>query len=279
MEDTDWYLSRLSQLAAHRDVMAETPISAKIRADVHALSSVTGREDVVAVAEAEPDIVPTLGLVVGLSQESLKNRLRHRFETTSWRKVARTDPAALVDWLDGDFDLMRLLREQIARDYTLADVLIARAGTRATAAHAGKTGRDVEDAIEAVLDDLRLPYEPRTIFTGRQGRTAPADFVIPDKVNARIVIAAKGFDSTGSKLSDALRELQDVAQVRLPRQLVLAVVDGIGWKSRRSDFTKIVELRRSELIDGLYSLNDLGQMRADIDEYATLAQLERIAPH
>ena len=57
--------------------------------------------------------------------------------------------------------------------------------------------------------------------------------------NAAIAVAAKGFDSTGSKLTDAVREIEEMADVRLPRQFIMAVIDGIGWKSRQSDLRRI----------------------------------------
>jgi len=66
-------------------------------------------------------------------------------------------------------------------------------------------------------------------------------------------VAAKGFDSTGSKLTDAVREIEEMADVRQARQFIMAVIDGrgdgrrppsqaihhgghrrIGWKNRKA---------------------------------------------
>lgn len=82
------------------------------------------------------------------------------------------------------------------------------------------------------------------------------------------MVAAKGFDSTGSKLTDAVREIEDMANVRLPTQFVMAAVDGIGWKSRAADLRRIYELRATDRIDGLYTLNQLGDFRAALQEAA-----------
>lgn len=103
--------------------------------------------------------------------------------------------------------------------------------------------------------------------------TAPCDLVVPDSGNAQIVVAAKGFDSTGSKLTDAVREIQEMAEIRLPRQFVIAVIDGIGWKSRKADLRRIHGLWETQQIDGMYTLATLDQFRNDLEEAAKLRQL------
>ena len=220
-----------------------------------------------------PGEVPVLGLAVGLSQEKLKNALRDRFDTTGWHGLARSQPIELVSWLDAEFDLVRMLRVQMTRTYTFADILVARAGTRVTATRAGASGRRIEDEIEDIARDLGLDYTTRSRFTGRNGRTAPADLIIGNPESADIVVAAKGFDSTGSKLTDAVREIEEMAEVRLPKQLVLAVIDGIGWKSRQSDLRRIHQLWADRQIDGMYTLVGLDRFRDDVTEFAQLRRL------
>lgn len=269
------YLSTLGRLTGHVDPTASTPEAEEIRnaaTDLAQLSAV----DAVTLAkwvEHHPDWVRVLGLAVGLSQEKLKNALRDAFGTSGWVTLARTQPAALIEWLDTEFDLVRMLDTQLHRQYEFSDVLIARAGSRVIATRAGQSGRKVEDEIEAIAADLGLSYQARTRFTGRNGRTAPCDLVIPDTASAEIVVAAKGFDSTGSKLTDAVREIEEMADVRLPRQFVIAVIDGIGWKSRRSDLRKIHKLWVSQQIDGMYTLASLDQFRDDLEEAARLRGL------
>ena len=86
-------------------------------------------------------------------------------------------------------------------------------------------------------------------------------------------MAAKGFDSTGSKLTDAVREIEEMADVRLPRQYVMAVVDGIGWKNRAADLRRIYALWQSQQIDGLYTLASLDRFRTDLTDAARLRGL------
>jgi hypothetical protein len=175
--------------------------------------------------------------------------------------------------LEENFDLNRLVTMQRRRPYDFGDVLVARAGTRLTAARAGASGRKVEDEIEAVAGDLGLPCQTRTRFTGRNGRTAPCDLAIPSGQHADIVVAAKGFDSTGSKLTDAVREIEEMADVRQARQFIMAVIDGIGWKSRLADLRRIYRLWERQQIDGMYSLATLDRFRHDLDEAARLRGL------
>ena len=291
----DEYLSTLGRMSRHVDPTLPTAAAQEIHDATESLGRLAAGEfeaeggllagfddgagiglDVAGVAEwahAHPDWVPALGLAVGLSQERLKNSLRHEFDTPSWATLARTRPAELVGYLDREFDLIRLLQEQLGRSYSFADILVARAGSRVAAISAGASGRRLEDEIEAIASDLGLSYGTRTRFSGRNHRTAPCDLVVPASGEAQIVVAAKGFDSTGSKLTDAVREIEEMADVRLPQQFVIAVIDGIGWKSRQADLRRIHALWESHQIDGMYSLNTLPMFRADIERAARLREL------
>lgn len=271
----DDYLKTLGRLTSHVDPTASTPEAEQIVEAVDTLTEVldTDLTGLAVWARDHADEDSILRLAVGLSQEKLRNNLHHRFGTSSWRKVARSNPFELVSWMDEEFDLVRMLRIQMERTYTFADILVARSGTRATATRAGASGRRIEDEIEAIAADLGLPYVTRSRFTGRGGRHAPADLIVGRDGAADIVVAAKGFDSTGSKLTDAVREIEEMAEVRLPRQMVLAVIDGIGWKSRQSDLRRIHQLWADHLIDGMYTLATLDTFRDDLAELARLHRL------
>ncbi|MCQ9369483.1 hypothetical protein NQ038_11695 [Brevibacterium sp. 50QC2O2] len=262
----DDYLSSLGRLTPHIDPTSTTAQTEAIKGAAQSLECI---QEISVEALADwviryPADVPVLGLMVGLSQEKLKNALRNRFDTSGWTTLAKAEPEALITWFDEEFDLVRLTAAQLNHSYTLGDILVARAGTRVTATRAGVSGRRVEDRIEAVAIELGLPYATRTRFTGRNNRSAPCDLVIPGTADPQIVVAAKGFDSTGSKLTDAVREIEEMAEVRLPRQYVMAVIDGIGWKSRQSDLRKIHQLWTDRQIDGMYTLKSLDTFRDDL---------------
>jgi hypothetical protein len=269
------YLASLTRLTPHVDTTVETEESAIIRA---AAESLKGLDEISiaslsAWARSRPTQVPVLGLSVGLSQEKLKNSLKDRLGTTAWITLARERSEELVRVLDEDFDLVRMISKQRSRAFDFGDVLVARAGTRVTATRAGASGRGVEDEIEAIARELGLEYATRTRFTGRRHQTAPCDLAIPAADIPAIIVAAKGFDSTGSKLTDAVREIQEMAEVRLPEQFIMVVVDGIGWKSRVSDLRKIYSLRERRAIDGMYTLASLSDFRRDLERAARLRGL------
>lgn len=264
------YLASLGRLTAVVDPTASTAEAETIREAVESLSSVAN-VDVMPLSEwiaAHNDWVHVLGLVVGLGQEKLRNALKNTFDTAGSITLARTRATELITMLDEEFDLLRLLRVQLDRTYGLADVLIARAGPRATAFSGQASGRKVEDEISAIADDLGLSHVDRSTYTGRNNRKGPADLIVPNAENALIVVAAKGFDSTGSKLTDAVREIEEMAEIRLPTQFVFAVIDGIGWKQRQADLKRIHTLWVRKQIDGMYTLASLDQFRADLEDAA-----------
>ncbi|HUD36997.1 MAG TPA: hypothetical protein VMR14_08875 [Streptosporangiaceae bacterium] len=269
------YLDSLGPLTTHSDPTSATPETIEIKtaaANLIALPDVTA--DALTLWAAEhPESVNVLGLAVGLSQEKLKNFLKHTLGTSGWIKLARERPGELIGMLDSEFDLVRLIGAQRVVTYDFGDILVARAGTRQTATAAGASGRKVEDEIEAIARDLGLPYQTRTRFTGRDHRTAPCDLVIPAGTNAEIAVAAKGFDSTGSKLTDAVREIEEMADVRQARQFIMVVVDGIGWKNRLNDLRRIYTLWESKQIDGMYTISTLSSFRADLRQAARLRDL------
>lgn len=273
------FLGSLQRVAV-RTPLVETDDHARIRAVAAALMAleVIDRAAVVALlskpnGKPVPHVREALGLIVGLGRERLTSELRAGLPTAADRQ----QPVKIVNFLDEEFGLLAEIELARGRQYDWADVLVARAGSRGTAGAAIEGGRSVEDRIEAIVGELGLPYRARTRFEGRSGQTAPADIAIPGgQANAQIVCAAKGFDSTGSKLTDAVREIVDMANVRKPTQFVLAIVDGIGWHRRQADLERIYGLYERGEIDGLYSLAMLEQFRADVDHAANLRAIPRV---
>lgn len=269
------YLASLGQLTAHTDPTRATEETVRIKAAAASLAELDEiTPDTLAAWAAEHYAsANVLGLAVGLSQERLKTTLKYHLGTSGWLTLARERPSDLVEMLDREFELVHLVDFQRRRSYDFGDILVARASTRQTANSAAASGRMVEDHIEAIANDLGLPCETRTRFIGRNRRTAPCDLVIPSGSNADIAVAAKGYDSTGSKLGDAVREIEEMADVRLPRQYIMAVIDGIGWNNRLSDLKKIYILWERQQIDGMYTLATLDRFRDDLQQAARLRGL------
>lgn len=147
----------------------EIRLAAQAFADVSRVDEETVSE----LLRTNPDWVPALALVVGLSRESLKNLLRHHFDTGGWVNLAKVRAAEIVAMLDDRYGVLAELEVQRKRQYRFGDVLVARAGSRQSATAAIASGRGLEDVIEKVARDLGLDYELRTRFEGRNGQTAP----------------------------------------------------------------------------------------------------------
>jgi hypothetical protein len=211
--------------------------------------------------------------MAGLSQERFKTWLQSRFQTAGWVLLARRRPQALLEALDEDFGLLELLARESARTWTWADVLARVMSPRQRAGTSVQQGRELEDAVEEVIERLALPYVSRTRFAGKSGRDAPADFAIPDDRDARIVIAVKWFDSTGSKLTAAAREIDEMVEVKTASQFVFVIADGQGWMRRQSDLRRVHRLWERYVIDGLYTRSQLDAFTAALHRAARRVDL------
>jgi hypothetical protein len=220
------------------------------------------RKSLSSAVASDPQVLPVLAAAAGQSQERFKTWLQSRFGTAGWITLGRKRAFDLIAAMDEDLGLLDVLTEQVAREWTWADVLARVMAPRQRAGHAVQQGRDLEDEVEQVIRGTGLSVQPRTRFEGAGQETAPADFAMPDGgSDALIAIAVKGFDSTGSKLTDARREIEEMAKVRRPTQFIFAVVDGHGWLRRQNDLRQIHRLWEMGRIDGLYSrvsLDDFG---------------------
>jgi hypothetical protein len=258
-------LGRIVEGATTEDPTRETIIEGGQR--LEALPTID-LDTLAQLVRENPEWIRVLGLAVGLSQEQLQVNLHQWLGTRSYR-IAAKQADAVVKALDG-LGLVERVSADRARTYNYRDILLARYGSRATAGRAIGRGRALEDLAESVVNDLGLPHAMRTRFAGQGNRTAPCDLAIPEGgAGALIVVGIKGFNSTGSKLTDARREIEEMAAIRLPRQYVLAVVDGLGWLSRQADLRKICDLLEDHHLDGLYTQATMDQFRLDVSDAAS----------
>lgn len=233
------------------------------------------REQLVLAIESDPHVLPVFAAAAGLSQERFKGWLQTNFDTAGWVTLGRKRADDLIEAMDSKLDLVRILSEQATRSWTWADVLARVMAPQQRAGSAIQQGRDLEDEVESVIRGIGLPFDSRTRFEGAGGNTAPADFAIPGEGSSTLIaIAVKGFDSTGSKLTDAWREIEEMAKVRKPRQFIFAVVDGQGWLRRKNDLRQIHGLWASDQIDGLYSRASLSDFAASLQVAARRLDLK-----
>lgn len=232
------------------------------------------RDTVASLVQSEPEIARVLATVVGLSQERFKGWLKSTFDTEGWKTLGRTRANEFVTAMDNDYGVLNLLIEQSTREWTWADVLARGMAPTHRAGSAVRQGRDLEDQVEEVIERVGLQFVPRTSFKGRSDDVAPSDFAIPGGGKAaEIAVAVKGFDSTGSKLTDARREIEEMAKIRTPRQYIFVIVDGQGWIRRQQDLRRIHNLWIQQEIDGLFNQGSLRDFESSLRDAANRLNL------
>lgn len=233
--------------------------------------------DAQGLAEAiseDSELLPVLAAVAGLSQERFKTWLKANFGTAGWITLGRKRAVDVVAAMQEHLDILELLRQQSMREWTWADVLAQVMSPRSRAGSAIQQGRELEDQVEAVINAVPLPFVARTRFVGTNAATAPADFAIPDGgERALIAVAVKGFDSTGSKLTDTAREIEEMATIRKPGQFIFAVIDGHAWARRQNDLRRIHALWAADRIEGLFNQRSLAEFQAALEDAARRLRL------
>lgn len=162
-----------------------------------------------------------------------------------------------------------LLREAIlktvSRDYTWRDIIIERLKLgRGSAIKGQYRGRALEDFTEAVVSEVFGDrYDTRCSFTGKTGQsTEKADFAVPSKDVPQILIEVKAYGATGSKQTDVLGDVRRIIEQKRTDVFFLIVTDGVTWKSRSSDFRKLVQHQNDGDIYRIYTKS----MRQDLHD-------------
>lgn len=154
----------------------------------------------------------------------------------------------------------------IDRTWSIDDVLFERYRFGRGRAIAGQLrGRSLENAVQAILDEANIPYEARVTFRSRKG-TAKCDFAIPDRNLPKIVIETKGFEATGSKLTDLLGDVEKIEKIRDHLMHFFVVTDGRGWHNRTSDLKRLLESHEAGVIQMIYTSKRLPQLSKDIQQ-------------
>ena len=147
-----------------------------------------------------------------------------------------------------------------------SDILLERLRSgRGSAIQGQKRGRGLEDFAEALVKEVfGSAYETRCTFTGADGKTAKCDIAVPDKGRPRIVIEVKGYNATGSKMTDIIGDLDAIIDAKRHDTTLLFVTDGSTWTARRSDLRKIVERQNQGKIARIYTMKMADEFLADL---------------
>jgi hypothetical protein len=120
---------------------------------------------------------------------------------------------------------------------------------------------------------LYTSYDTRVSFIGKDGeRRAKADFCIPSKNQPNIIIEVKAYGATGSKQTDVIGDIEKIIKEKRSDTIFLLVTDGVTWKSRLSDFEKLIGYQNHGHIYRIYTqamstelVADLKQLKAEMN--------------
>lgn len=181
-------------------------------------------------------------------------------------KGFRRDKDAFVEIFD-KLLLRQKITETVDRQYTWKDIVTERlkAG-RGSAIKGQKRGRQLEDFVENIVKQVfDTSYVPRCSFIGQKGTsTEKADFAIPSKENAEIIIEVKGYGATGSKQTDVIGDIHKIIQEKRHDSTFILFTDGITWKERESDFRKLIEFQNQGYIYKIYTKNMAEEFLEDL---------------
>jgi hypothetical protein len=148
------------------------------------------------------------------------------------------------------------------------DILIERLKYgRGSAIKGQKRGRSLEDfaeeIVKAVFGDGH--YDTRCRFVGATGMsTEKADFAVPNKEDPRILIEAKGYGATGSKQTDIRGDIERIANQKRPDTHLLLITDGVTWRSRKNDLSKLIDWQNRGRITRIYTQLMAAELEADL---------------
>lgn len=270
----DQLLGELSELPADWKDKAARELLEQLPASVGSLRDL-GRPptaaDLAGCLRESPLFLDIARLFLGKGQETVAHMLCAELGESSmgWsklRSLAKRDPDRMAQALTG-LGLAETIAEHLDRRWEVEDVLVDRYKMGRGRAIAGqRRGRALEDEVQAVLDGAGIPYQRGVTFVGRKGETAKCDFAIPTKDHPKIVIESKGFEATGSKLTDFLGDVLKIARARETHMYFFLVTDGRGWHNRVSDLRKIVEYHQNGDVDMVYTRARLDDMAAAVKQ-------------
>lgn len=204
-------------------------------------------------------------LILGLSQDEMVNELRYFAKIPglgrgfkSIRNKASQYCSEIANTLVENLGLVEVASKELFHNWRYEEVLIERYKyQRGRAIKGQKRGRSLEDDVESTLKRAGVKYERGKSFISKKGVEAKADFSIPSHIHPSIVIEVKGYEATGSKLTDVLGDLLKIIKAKDPDTRFYLVTDGIGWFRRLSDLKHIIKLHEEGQIDMIHTRKTL----------------------
>ena len=249
-----------------RRLVAEIPAMVE---RIQAIGPLLDENALATLLAAQPLALDVLRLMAAEGQEPMAHRICDALggQRRGWvalRTLARKEPQQMARALV-EIGMPELIRDQVWRQWTINDVLVDRYKLGRGRAIAGQSrGRGLENEVEAILRSVDVPYQTRVTFTAADGTTAKCDFAIPTREEPLIVIEAKGYEATGSKLTDFLGDVLKIKQAKGYHTYLFVVTDGRGWFNRQSDLKRLVDLHVDGTVEMIYTRARLQKLAEDV---------------
>ena len=185
-------------------------------------------------------------------------------------KRYEADPQIFLAVLE-DLGLLQAIAAETNRELHWTDTLVERLRSgRGSAISGQRRGRSVEDFCESVvLKVLGNAFDPRCTFTGQRGQRAKCDFAIPSGSDPRILIEAKGYGATGSKMTDVIGDIKAIIDAKRADTAFLLFTDGVTWRQRQSDLRKIIDHQNNGDITRIYTYAMAERFESDLQQLKT----------
>jgi hypothetical protein len=165
-----------------------------------------------------------------------------------------------------ELGLLEAMTEAVNRKPVWSDVLVERLRSgRGRAISGQRRGRGLEDFAEEIIRKVFGDrYDTRCQFSGARGDVAKCDFAIPARDLPRIVVEAKGYGATGSKMSDIIGDLDTIIREKRNDTTLIFVTDGVTWNQRKSDLRKIVRRQNRGDMTRIYTMEMAATSEGDL---------------
>lgn len=226
------------------------------------------REDVIDLLNEDFNTgILLVRLFLGMSKDTMEGELRAALGSGGIG-VTRfsNDPARFSDVLV-QFGLLDAIVGEVHKNVAWYDPMIERLRSgRGSAVSGQKRGRMVEDLVEKIVHEVfDDSYNSRCNFEGQRGRVSKCDFAIPNKESPSILIEAKGYGATGSKMTDVIGDIEKIIAAKRSDTIFMLFTDGMTWLQRKSDFEKIIEYQNHGDIARIYTTKLTDAFRSDLE--------------
>lgn len=206
-------------------------------------------------------------LFLDLSKDEFTAQLRERLGGTLGVTRLKQDPAGVWAALE-EMGVLSSMAMTINTPVSWSDLLTERLkGGRGSAIKGQRRGRHLEDYVEQSVIQIfgEDSYDARCQFVGATGTsTEKTDFAIPTKDDPAILIEAKAYGATGSKQTDVLGDITRIVNEKRNDTHFLLVTDGITWRDRTSDLSKLVTLQNQGKIARIYTQSMADHLESDL---------------